>query len=69
MAISIVMATYNGEKYIVEQLESIVSQISLGDEIIICDDCSSDNTVKIVEAYINNKHLQDIISISVNEHN
>ena len=63
--ISIAMATYNGERYIEKQLYSILNQTVPADEIIICDDCSSDNTVKIVEEYINNKHLQDIISISV----
>ena len=38
------MATYNGEKFIFEQLDSIVKQLSPKDEIIIVDDCSKDNT-------------------------
>lgn len=42
------MATYNGEKYIKEQLQSILPQISEGDEIIICDDGSTDSTLEIV---------------------
>ena len=37
MSVSVVMATYNGEKYITEQLESICKQLSDGDEVVICD--------------------------------
>ena len=43
--ISVCMATYNGEKYIVEQLESILKQLSSNDEVIISDDNSTDDTV------------------------
>lgn len=42
--ISIALCTYNGEHYIKEQLESIINQTLPPDEIIICDDCSKDNT-------------------------
>lgn len=49
---SVVMATYNGEKYIIEQLDSIRNQTLPPDEVIICDDCSTDNTRKIIEDYI-----------------
>ena len=42
---SIALITYNGEKYIGRQLESIVQQTRLPDELIICDDCSTDRTV------------------------
>ncbi|EOS25696.1 hypothetical protein C806_01823 [Lachnospiraceae bacterium 3-1] len=45
MTTSIVMATYNGEKYVEEQIESLLRQTRLPDEIIICDDCSSDSTI------------------------
>lgn len=47
--ISVCMATYNGERFIKEQLLSILSQISLTDEIIVSDDGSSDKTLKIIE--------------------
>ncbi len=43
------MCTYNGSKHIKEQLESIIYQTRKPDEIIICDDCSSDNTVEIAQ--------------------
>src|SRR5690554_2119128 len=44
--ISVCMATYNGGRYIEEQLNSILSQLGPDDEVIICDDCSTDNTVE-----------------------
>lgn len=47
--ISVCIPTYNGEKYIRKQLESILSQLSYNDEIIISDDSSTDNTIQIVE--------------------
>ena len=43
------MCTYNGEKYIKEQLESILNQTIAIDEIIICDDGSNDKTIQIIE--------------------
>lgn len=49
MEVSVVIATYNGEKYIKQQLESIINQSVKPDEIIICDDASSDNTTQICE--------------------
>ena len=41
--VAIVMSTYNGEKYIREQLNSILKQLSASDEVIISDDGSVDN--------------------------
>lgn len=52
-SISVVMATFNGEKFIKEQLETIISQTIQPEEIIICDDCSSDQTIKIIESLNN----------------
>ncbi len=49
--ISVIMATYNGEKYIRQQLDSIINQTILADEIIICDDFSSDSTMDILKEY------------------
>ena len=42
--ISLALATYNGERYIKEQLESLINQTRLIDEFIISDDCSTDDT-------------------------
>ena len=49
MKISVVIASYNGGKYISEQLESICRQTLAPDEIVICDDCSTDGTVRLCE--------------------
>lgn len=49
--ISICMATYNGERYIKEQLDSILPQIGKDDEIIISDDSSTDKTIEIIKSY------------------
>lgn len=49
--ISVCMATYNGGKYIKEQLDSILCQLSPEDEVIISDDGSIDDTLEIVRAY------------------
>ena len=49
----ILMAVYNGENYIKEQLNSIIRQTVKDWHLYICDDCSSDNTVDIVLDYVN----------------
>ncbi|UTF59842.1 glycosyltransferase [Gilvimarinus sp. DA14] len=46
--ISVCLASHNGDKYIHEQIDSILSQLQLQDELIIVDDCSEDSTVDIV---------------------
>lgn len=53
--ISVCLATYNGEKYIKEQLDSILSQLEPTDEVIISDDHSTDNTIKVIEALQDNR--------------
>lgn len=50
MTSSAALCTYNGEKYIKEQITSILHQSKAIDEIIVVDDCSSDNTVKLITA-------------------
>jgi glycosyltransferase involved in cell wall biosynthesis len=49
--ISVCIATYNGEKYIKEQLDSILLQLGDEDEVIISDDGSVDETLNIIIAY------------------
>ena len=51
MKIAIAMATYNGGKYLREQLDSFLAQTRLPDELVITDDCSTDDTLAIVEAF------------------
>lgn len=66
--VSVALCTYNGENYIKEQLLSILKQTISVDEIIICDDGSTDDTINIIKdtlndysiyhkIYINNKKL------------
>jgi glycosyltransferase involved in cell wall biosynthesis len=64
--ISIIMATYNGEKYINTQLDSIINQTYKNIEIIIVDDLSNDNTVELVKKYIS-KHKN--IRLYINQKN
>jgi glycosyltransferase involved in cell wall biosynthesis len=49
MKTSVAMCTYNGEKFIKNQLESILNQSMVIDEIVICDDGSNDKTIAIIE--------------------
>lgn len=49
--ISVAMATYNGEKYLEKQLDSIFSQTCPIDELVVCDDGSKDKTVSILKRY------------------
>lgn len=50
--VDILMATYNGEKHIAEQLDSILAQSYTNWQVIIQDDCSKDSTVDIINSYI-----------------
>lgn len=49
--ISLAMPTYNGGKYLREQLDSIYAQTLPPDEVIVVDDCSTDDTIEILEEY------------------
>lgn len=69
MKVSIVMATYNGEKYIEEQLESIVHQTRQPDEVLIYDDGSTDNTENIVYDIIEKYQLTEKWHFKKNEEN
>lgn len=50
--VSVAMTTYNGEKYIRAQLESLRDQTLAPDEVVIFDDCSTDSTAELVRAFI-----------------
>lgn len=49
--ISVCIATYNGEKYIGEQIASILKQLNANDEVIISDDGSTDATLSIIKTF------------------
>lgn len=55
--ISVCMATYNGERFIKEQIDSILSQVDSNDELIISDDGSTDKTLEIIAAF-NDKRIK-----------
>lgn len=67
MKIDILMATYNGEKYIGEQIESIINQTYTDWTLYIRDDVSTDNTMVIVRQYARN--YPDKIKFFVNREN
>lgn len=64
MKISVCMATYNGERFIHEQLESILGQLESDDEVVIVDDASTDGTVHVAEGFSDKR-----IRIFRQEHN
>jgi glycosyltransferase involved in cell wall biosynthesis len=45
------MCTYNGARYVEEQLQSLVAQTRLPDELVICDDRFDDNTVEVLRTF------------------
>ena len=55
--ISVCIATYNGEKYIKEQISSILSQLGDDDEVVISDDGSSDRTLEIIDSFHDHRIL------------
>lgn len=69
MKISLLMSTYNGEKYIEEQLDSLLWQTRPIDEVMIIDDCSTDNTVNVIIKYIEFHGLSSTWKVKVNSEN
>ena len=62
--IAVAVCTYNGASFIGEQLDSILNQTLKVDEIIICDDCSTDTTTAILKTY--QEKYPDIITVFYN---
>src|SRR5437868_6261824 len=67
MKISVALCTYNGEKYLPDQLASYLKQERLPDELVICDDGSSDNTVEIIKRFATEAPFP--VQLHVNENN
>lgn len=61
--VSIIMLTYNGEKYLREAIDSCLNQTYTNTEVNIIDDCSTDGTIKILKSY------GDKINVTYNETN
>lgn len=49
--ISVALCTYNGTRFLKEQLASLAAQERLPDELVVCDDRSTDNTVELLESF------------------
>lgn len=56
-SVAVLMSTYNGEKYIREQIESVLSQKDVNINLIIRDDGSTDNTISIIKDYLANDNV------------
>ena len=50
-AISVIIPMYNAEKFIADCLDSLLAQTFQDFEVIVVDDCSTDNSVAVVESY------------------
>ena len=51
MAVSVCMATHNGERFLDTQMRSILDQLSPPDEIVVVDDCSADGTRRLIDSF------------------
>ena len=60
--VSIAMATYNGARYLRAQLDSLYSQTKIPDEIVVCDDRSTDGTINILKEYHEKKGLKFFVN-------
>lgn len=69
MKISVAMTVYNGQQYLVEQLDSIRNQTQAPDEVIICDDKSTDQSYMLVQNYIKEHQLANHWRLIANQHN
>jgi glycosyltransferase involved in cell wall biosynthesis len=65
--ISIALCTYNGSKYLASQLESYLAQSQPPDEVVVCDDCSRDETVLMLNEFAGRAPFP--MRIFVNEQN
>ena len=68
MKTSLILSTYNGEKYIEEQLESLYLQTRKLDDVLILDDKSTDRTVELIKKFIEDRRLTNW-NLKVNEYN
>jgi len=69
LKVSVAMTTYNGEKHLNEQLISLINQGKKPDEVIICDDGSTDNTVAIIKKFIEDNNLKSSWKVYKNKIN
>ena len=68
MNITILLATYNGEKYIKEQLTTIINQTDINLQIIVSDDKSDDTTLEILKKYLNELNFRNYKILENSDH-
>ncbi|MBR3733340.1 MAG: glycosyltransferase, partial [Bacteroidaceae bacterium] len=68
LRISVVMCTYNGERYLREQMDSILRQTYPVEEIVVQDDGSTDGTMQILEEYAQHNPLVKVFSNDSGQH-
>ena len=66
--VHILLAAYNGERYIEDQIGSLMNQTADNWKLLVRDDCSHDNTVRIIEEYRRN-HPEKIVFLGTDAHN
>ena len=59
--VSVIVPNYNHSAYLKERIDSILNQTYQDFELIILDDCSTDNSMSIIESYRNNSHVTHVI--------
>lgn len=66
-SVSVAMCTYNGARFLREQLESIAAQVRLPNELVVCDDRSADESVEIIRTFA--RHAPFAVRLEINETN
>ena len=69
MKVSVCMGIYNGEKFIEKQLQTIYLQTRRAEEVILCDDCSTDKSIDIVKDFIGRNGLEQTWKVYQNTEN
>ena len=64
MKLSIALCTYNGAEFLPEQLGSIAKQTRPPDELVICDDCSTDETRRVVTSFAANAPFAVVLHVN-----
>mgnify|MGYP002626672652 CR=1 FL=1 len=59
--VSVIIPNYNHSEYLEERIESVLNQTYTSFEVIILDDCSTDNSIDVIDRYRNNSRISQII--------
>ena len=66
VTVLVLMSTYNGEAYLTEQVESILKQADVNVKLLVRDDGSTDNTLRILNKYATEEKLDYITGKNIN---